>query len=99
MSIDLTGDYVLGIEGLYGSPTIQASLSVSEVRRGTAQPLGLDSRGENAGAAFVFKRVPVDATIYASGGAWVQEARLSDVTGFVGDRFGWSVDVLDDGTT
>ena len=65
MSIDLTGDYVLGIEGLYGSPTIQASLSVSEVRRGTAQPLGLDSRGENAGAAFVFKRVPVDATIYA----------------------------------
>ena len=32
MSIDLTGDYVLGIEGLYGSSTIQASLSVSEVR-------------------------------------------------------------------
>lgn len=99
MEVNLEGDAILGIDGLYGNAHVKANVAITEVRRGTAQPLGVNARGENAGAAFVFKRVPVDATKYASSGSWAQEARLTGTTTFVGDRFGWCVALLDEGST
>ena len=78
------------------SKCVDCHIKVAEVRKGTAQPLGEGARGENAGAAFVFRRYAVDATKYPASGAWSQVARLSDDDGGApGDRFGWALDVLE----
>lgn len=47
-----------------------------------------DAHGANAGAVYVFRRLP--------GGTWIEEAAIRSIGGGAGDQFGYSVAIEDD---
>ncbi len=70
----LAGDTLGGYVALHGDTAVAGAIRH-------------DARGENTGAAYVFRR---------SKSNWTQEAKLTAADGFAGDAFGQSIAVSDD---